>query len=152
MKVLAKCIGIYQPDSLSASGWAEWLLERGYARRANGTSYITLRNGRDAIDVIREWHSDCNMASEYIIVWSNRAPTQLGYRVGANGDFSFVVEPRRMTKVQPKPYEVWLIDNTKMVHRRQPSFSGDDEALRQFARLTNPVILPDRKKGQDALP
>ena len=64
----------------------------------------------DTIDL--DWHRDGDITGANmncgIVLWSNKCPTQI--RVGHTGEI-----------IQPRPYEVVLINNLDVVHRRPPN-------------------------------
>lgn len=110
MKLLAVKIGEFREVKLDAATDVEsvervftsWLSTRGM-----DSKFVECRHGmaypdRSAI----EWHVDCDGATRFTLVWSTVHPTEIRHAT-----------TKRLFKVQPKPFEVWLIDNHYCEHR-----------------------------------
>ena len=142
-----RCLGQFHPsrwdENAIATEFQQWLLPHGITDAllaSHGKLPISVRNPVEGIKgynstwkIIASWHRDGSgkyaadpsfiPSTKWIIVWSNRAPTELLLPGGASPQF--------------QPYDVILFDNQKVMHR-YPTSPPDPE--RWFIRLLDPVI------------
>lgn len=106
---------------------------RDWARqRVSSLQVVDIRNPAHKYSVLSDqiyrhknlsWHHDVGYRNEYLIVWANKAPTQIRY-ARAFGDLIY----------QGKPWEVMLFDNRAFKHQSPSDISFSVAEKRWFIR------------------